>query len=231
MIRFYGGDGTLLLIQFCAVLFIFGWTVVIFTPFTFFLRFINCLRIDALEEEVGMDISRHKGPAYSNESAQSEAIMELAASRRNSIDLSTSGRGSKKAMDLSVSGRGSKKTMDCSVNTMDLSASGRFPKKIVPSSNPSKTQMSLNSMNNIGKDTDKNAEIQAIMEMTASRSNLLDTTSGSGLEKTVQITTNKTPLSLNSLDIIGKDTHKKLNGEFKEFMEYISPKKHRAEAI
>jgi hypothetical protein len=28
-----------------------------------------------------------------------EAIMELAASRRNSIDLLTSGRGSKKAMD------------------------------------------------------------------------------------------------------------------------------------
>ena len=81
MIRFYGGDGTLLLIQFCAVLFIFGWTVVIFTPFTFFLRFINCLRIDALEEEVGMDISRHKGPAYRTDGVDEAAIDDLNQSR------------------------------------------------------------------------------------------------------------------------------------------------------
>ena len=81
MIRFYGWDGTLLLIQFCAVLFVFGWTTVVFTPFTFFLKFINCLRIDALEEEVGMDISRHKGPAYRTDGVDDAAIDNLNQSR------------------------------------------------------------------------------------------------------------------------------------------------------
>jgi hypothetical protein len=36
-----------------------------------------------------MDISRHKGPAYKNDgSANSEAVNELAASRRNLMDTS-----------------------------------------------------------------------------------------------------------------------------------------------
>jgi len=81
MIRFYGGNGTLLLIQFCAVLFIFGWTTAVFAPFSFFLKFINCLRIDALEEEVGMDISRHKGPAYRTDGVDESAIDDLNQSR------------------------------------------------------------------------------------------------------------------------------------------------------
>lgn len=54
----------------------------------------NWLRIDPLEEEVGMDISRHKGPAYESEgSAKAEAIMELSASRRNLMNTSNSSSG------------------------------------------------------------------------------------------------------------------------------------------
>ena len=83
-------------IQLVAILFVFGWTTCIFTPFCFALKFMNWLRIDPLEEEVGMDISRHKGPAYESEgSANAEAIMELSASRRNLMDNSGSGRSSK----------------------------------------------------------------------------------------------------------------------------------------
>lgn len=42
-----------------------------------------------------MDISRHKGPAYDREDTNSEAVMELSASRRNlMLDNSGSDRGS-----------------------------------------------------------------------------------------------------------------------------------------
>lgn len=97
--RFYewgrgSGNFTLVGIQLVSILFVFGWTSVIFTPFCFVLKYLNWLRIDPLEEEVGMDISRHKGPAYESEgSANAEAIMELSASRRNLMDNSGSGRG------------------------------------------------------------------------------------------------------------------------------------------
>ena len=98
--RFYewgrgSGNFTLVGIQLVSILFVFGWTSVIFTPFCFVLKYLNWLRIDPLEEEVGMDISRHKGPAYESEgSANAEAIMELSASRRNLMDNAGSGRGS-----------------------------------------------------------------------------------------------------------------------------------------
>lgn len=80
----YKGSFTLMGIQICAVLFVFGWTVCVFTPFCFILKFLNLLRIDPLEEEVGMDLSRHKGSAYSREDSNSEAVAKL--------DLSRSGR-------------------------------------------------------------------------------------------------------------------------------------------
>lgn len=90
------GNFTLIGIQLIAVLFVFGWTTVIFTPFCLTLKYLNWLRIDPLEEEVGMDISRHKGPAYESEgSTNAEAIMELNTSRHNLMDYSNSNRGSK----------------------------------------------------------------------------------------------------------------------------------------
>jgi Amt family ammonium transporter len=89
------GNFTLIGIQLLAVLFVFGWTAGIFTPFCLVLKFLNWLRIDPLEEEVGMDISRHKGPAYESQGSSAEAIRELSASRRNLMDSSNSGRGFK----------------------------------------------------------------------------------------------------------------------------------------
>jgi len=88
---FYGGDGTLLGIQVLAVLFVFGWTSAVFIPFCLSLKFLNMLRIDELEEEVGMDISRHKGPAYRTEGVDEKAIEDLSQSRHKATRVLTAG--------------------------------------------------------------------------------------------------------------------------------------------
>ena len=86
------GNFTLLGCQLVSVLFVLGWTACIFTPFCMLLKLMNWLRIDPLEEEVGMDISRHKGPAYDMDgSAKSDAVDKLNSSRRDL--MSRSGRG------------------------------------------------------------------------------------------------------------------------------------------
>jgi Amt family ammonium transporter len=77
------GDFTLLGIQLISVLFIFGWTSVLMGTFFYILNMFGLLRISPLEEEVGMDISRHKGSAYNNDgSAHHEKVNELNMSRR-----------------------------------------------------------------------------------------------------------------------------------------------------
>jgi len=82
---FYGG-GKLLGIQLISILFIFAWTAVMMGCLFGVLSFFGKLRIDPLEEEVGMDISRHKGPVYDNEGfASTEKIDELQTSRGKSL--------------------------------------------------------------------------------------------------------------------------------------------------
>ncbi len=87
------GNFTLMGIQICSILFVFGWTVCIFTPFCYVLKRLNWLRIDPIEEEVGMDLSRHKGSAYQSEDISDKAKSEFYVSRRKLQlqDLSTSG--------------------------------------------------------------------------------------------------------------------------------------------
>ena len=76
------GDFTLLGIQLISVLFIFGWTSVLMGTFFYILNMIGLLRIDTLEEEVGMDISRHKGSAYDMDgSARADKVEQLNNSR------------------------------------------------------------------------------------------------------------------------------------------------------
>jgi Amt family ammonium transporter len=75
------GDGTLLGIQILAVLWIFGWTAVIMGTYFYILNLLGWFRIDPLEEEVGMDISRHKGSAYDISSAPETAVDALNLSR------------------------------------------------------------------------------------------------------------------------------------------------------
>lgn len=50
------GDFTLLGIQLLAVLFVFSWTFVVMGIYFYVLNYFAMLRIDPLEEEVGMDI-------------------------------------------------------------------------------------------------------------------------------------------------------------------------------
>lgn len=85
LIRFYGGDGVLLGIQIIGVLVIFGWCFAVFAPFCLALKFMNLLRIESIEEDVGMDISRHKGPAYRVHGVDNEAIDTLNLSRRKLV--------------------------------------------------------------------------------------------------------------------------------------------------
>ena len=75
------GNFTLLGIQLLAVLFIFGWTFVIMGVYFYCLNLMGWLRIDPLEEEVGMDISRHKGSAYDINNADTNAVDALNLSR------------------------------------------------------------------------------------------------------------------------------------------------------
>ena len=58
------GDFTLIGIQILAVIWIFAWVFVVFGLFTWSLNAVGMLRVNAYEEEVGMDISAHKGSAY-----------------------------------------------------------------------------------------------------------------------------------------------------------------------
>lgn len=86
------GDFTLLGIQILSVLYIIGWTGVIMGIFFSFLNWFDLLRIDPLEEEAGMDISRHGGPAYEMEVgvASAEDIAALNRSRHGNKDKALS---------------------------------------------------------------------------------------------------------------------------------------------
>jgi Amt family ammonium transporter len=76
------GDFTLIGIQLLGVLLIMGWTGVTMGVFFSVLNFVGLFRVDALEEEVGLDISVHKGPAYDTSGAANDAkVSELDASR------------------------------------------------------------------------------------------------------------------------------------------------------
>jgi ammonium transporter, Amt family len=78
------GDFTLLGVQLIGVLFIFAWTFTIMGVFFLGLSYFGLLRIDPLEEEVGMDISRHKGSAYDMIVAHPDLVDKLNISRSGS---------------------------------------------------------------------------------------------------------------------------------------------------
>jgi Amt family ammonium transporter len=78
---FFGGGGALLGCQVVAILWIIGWVTCIMTPFFILLNFLNMFRVDALEEEVGLDISHHRGSAYDISGPSEEAIQELMEER------------------------------------------------------------------------------------------------------------------------------------------------------
>lgn len=85
---FYGGSGSLLGANLCGVLFIIGWVTVIMGPFFAILKVAGLFRVDPLEEDVGLDISHHKGSAYDLTGPKQEDVEELMVRR------STHGKGS-----------------------------------------------------------------------------------------------------------------------------------------
>lgn len=70
-------DWNLLLVQFLAILWICAWVFAVMTPFFYALMAFGMFRVDALEEEVGLDISHHRGAAYDLKAANNDDVAEL----------------------------------------------------------------------------------------------------------------------------------------------------------
>jgi Amt family ammonium transporter len=84
------GDANLLLAQIAEVAFILGWVGVLMTPYFIILKKLDMFRVDALEEEVGLDISHHRGAAYDLSAAKQEHVeelMEIRASRHGKVGV------------------------------------------------------------------------------------------------------------------------------------------------
>jgi len=71
------GDANLLLCQITGILFIAVWTMGIMFPFFWLLKVGGVLRVDPLEEMVGLDISHHKGSAYDFSGPKKEDLDKL----------------------------------------------------------------------------------------------------------------------------------------------------------
>lgn len=89
------GDFTLIGIQLIGVLFIFSWTFTIMGIYFYALNYLGWLRIDPLEEEVGMDISRHKGSAYDLKEANVDDVKELETARLSLMEDRSGSRGNR----------------------------------------------------------------------------------------------------------------------------------------
>lgn len=74
-------DGSLLLAQICGVLWVCAWVGAIMTPYFHLLNILGLFRVDSLEEEVGLDISHHKGAAYDLSGPTEEAAEKFEISR------------------------------------------------------------------------------------------------------------------------------------------------------
>lgn len=86
---FYGG-GKLLAAQLTGVCWILGWVFCLMFPFFMVLNALGMFRVDALEEEVGLDISHHRGAAYDLSMPKKEDVeelMELRASKHGKVEV------------------------------------------------------------------------------------------------------------------------------------------------
>jgi Amt family ammonium transporter len=84
------GDANLLLCQICCILWIIGWVAVLMTPFFTILKYAGMFRVDPLEEEVGLDISHHRGAAYDLAGPAKEDVeelMEVRASKHGKVEV------------------------------------------------------------------------------------------------------------------------------------------------
>lgn len=87
---FNANDGHLLAAQVVDIFWILGWVGGVMFPFFYVLNVAGLFRIDPLEEEVGLDISHHRGAAYDlSEPAKDhvEELMEVRASRHGKVAI------------------------------------------------------------------------------------------------------------------------------------------------
>jgi len=76
-------DPRLLIIQLIQIAFIIAWVSATMIPFFVLLRCLGLFRVDPLEEEVGLDISHHRGAAYNLEGPEKGAVDELQMQRES----------------------------------------------------------------------------------------------------------------------------------------------------
>eukprot|EP00543_Licmophora_paradoxa_P004340 CAMPEP_0202441276 /NCGR_PEP_ID=MMETSP1360-20130828/717_1 /ASSEMBLY_ACC=CAM_ASM_000848 /TAXON_ID=515479 /ORGANISM="Licmophora paradoxa, Strain CCMP2313" /LENGTH=508 /DNA_ID=CAMNT_0049056159 /DNA_START=26 /DNA_END=1552 /DNA_ORIENTATION=+ len=87
---FYGGNGNLMVAHIVQILFILGWVSGTMIPFFIALKMAGMFRVDPLEEEVGLDISHHRGAAYDLTGAKQadvEELREVRASRHGKVEV------------------------------------------------------------------------------------------------------------------------------------------------
>jgi Amt family ammonium transporter len=77
----YGTGANLLGAQVVGVLWIMAWVTVIMTPYFMLLNAAGMFRVDAIEEEVGLDISHHKGAAYDLTAPDATTVEKFEISR------------------------------------------------------------------------------------------------------------------------------------------------------
>merc|ERR1739844_803966 len=70
---FYG-KGALIAVELIGVACILVWCAGIMTPFFIGLNLLGMLRVDPVEEKVGLDISHHKGAAYALDGPTAEEV-------------------------------------------------------------------------------------------------------------------------------------------------------------
>merc|ERR1712151_106867 len=71
----------LIVAELCGIAFIIVWVTVVMTPYFIILRCLGLFRVDELEEEIGMDISHHKGAAYDLSKPDDGAVDEFIEKR------------------------------------------------------------------------------------------------------------------------------------------------------
>merc|ERR1711982_71090 len=72
---------SLIINELVGIAFIIVWVTVIMTPYFVSLKIMGLFRVDPLEEEVGMDISHHKGAAYDLRKADDDKVDEFIEKR------------------------------------------------------------------------------------------------------------------------------------------------------
>ena len=89
---FYG-DGKVLGAQLLAILLILGWVTAIMGPFFIVLNKLGLFRVSQIEEEVGLDISKHGGSAYSHQEPTEEALQKHSDQKKGKLVTVAEGIG------------------------------------------------------------------------------------------------------------------------------------------